>query len=191
MLSRRQLLALSGAGLSVTVAGCLNQGVDLTNVTLRHPDAQGVSTDAEDIEEDRGRYTVELENTGMSGEVDITLVFTNGEQSAWALLAEEISSKTRFLSAGERRSIEFVAEEPGVRQEWFGFRITPAEAEVEISNDGDGGEVEITISQDGGVADGTVFAQRTIQILEDETKTVPFGLDVTLPWYRSLVNRLR
>lgn len=181
MLSRRQLIALSGAGLSATVAGCLNQGVELTGGTMRVPDAQGISADAEDIEEDRARYTVTLENTGMSGDVDITLVFTDGEQSAWAPSAEKISSKTRFLSAGERRPIEFVAEEPGMGQDWFGFRVTAAEAEVEITNDGDGGEVEITISQDGGVADGTVFAQRTIQISENETKTVHFDLDVTLP----------
>jgi hypothetical protein len=146
-------------------------------VDLRHPEPQGVSTDDQQTAGDSHEFSVTVENTGTAGDIEMTLVLLESqEQSVWSLFADEAGTYQRFFSDGDRRTETFTAE-LGSQHEAFGFRLLPAEAEVDVRNDGGAGAVDVRLVQRGGVSDGVIIEDKTVDIPADTTQTVQFSVD--------------
>lgn len=206
-MERRKFIASGGAILTTSLAGCSDETdgetngsegnddeedtenestvaetlerVDPTVTDLRHPEPQAVSTNDESLSGTRHQFNVTVENTGMAGDVELTLVLLEDiERSVWSPLAEEAGTYQRFFSNGERRTESFSAEWDG-SYEAFGFRLLPAEAEVDVRNDGAAGEVEVRLLQDGGMADGTIIESKDVELAAETTETVPFTVDAS------------
>ncbi|PLK21304.1 hypothetical protein CYV19_04510 [Natronobacterium gregoryi SP2] len=124
-------------------------------------------------------FSATVENTGIAGDIEVTLVLLEDrELSIWSPFADESGTYERFFSEGERRTESFTVEQDG-QYEGFGFRLLPAEAEVDVRNDGEGGEAEVRLLQRGGLGDGVVLESKTITVSPETTQTVPFNIDAS------------
>jgi len=146
---------------------------------VRYPEPQVVSTDSENQGDDVYEFSITLENTGMSGDLNIELVYLiDQERSVWSSWAEEAGSHQLYFSAGERRTETFTAELPSLYSA-YGFRLTPSEAEVDVRNDGAMGEVVVDLLQTGG-ADEKIVERKTVDVPKETTQTVGFTVELSL-----------
>ncbi|MFB1066527.1 hypothetical protein [Natrinema sp. H-ect4] len=206
-MQRREFIAYGGTAFVSTTAGCLsneNTGNDDTDrkdsaenrnssnlsdhlntfeapdpvvTDLRYPEARGVSTNDQYLGPDSHEFSVTVENTGTSGDIEITVVLLMGMSlSVWSPLAKEVGTYQRYFSAGERRTESFSAEWDDLYNA-YGFRLTPAEAETDVRNDGAEGEVEVRLLQRDDAGNVTVIGREKAKFAEDATRTVRFNVD--------------
>lgn len=153
---------------------------------LRHPEPQGVSTDDESASGNRHEFSITVENTGMAGDIKMVLVLLEDQEtSIWSPMADEAGSYQRFFSDGERRTESFTTEWDS-QYKAFGFRLIPAEAEVDIRNEGERGEAEVRLLQQGGLGDGVVLESKTVDIPAETTKTVGFSVDASFTFEQNI-----
>ncbi|ELY40750.1 hypothetical protein C496_11203 [Natronorubrum tibetense GA33] len=155
------------------VAGCLSSSSpEPRAVDMYYPEPRVVDVDSEHQSGDRYDFTVEIENTGASGDVGTTLVWMDDQNDdPYDASTDAETSSERYFDADERREVTVTEEQP-TDQEAYGFRVWAAEIGVEIENEGDDGRVDVRLLDGSEVVDDA-----ELRLDADETTTFEFESD--------------
>jgi hypothetical protein len=170
--TRRSVLALSGTAMTA-LAGCSGSNSsesgdeESLGLELYYPEPRAVSTDQNNRD-----FTVEIQNTGDSGDIAVTFVWLEeANQDIWGAGTEMVQTKERYYNSDERREITFTHDVPD-RYEGFGFRLWPPQLRTEIYNPGREARIETLL-----LNSNEVIKEAELEIDSDETVEHVFEYD--------------
>lgn len=170
--TRRSVLALSGTAMTA-LAGCSGSNSsesgdgESLGLELYYPEPRAVSTDQNNRD-----FTVEIQNTGDSGDIAVTFVWLEeANQDIWGGDTEIVQTKERYYDSDERREITFTRDVPD-RYEGFGFRLWPPQLRTEIYNPGREARIEAIL-----LNSNEVIKEAELEIDSDETVEHVFEYD--------------
>ncbi|SDR15716.1 hypothetical protein [Natronobacterium texcoconense] len=177
-LQRRTFLMTSGVMVSGSLGGCVAglSEPDLTIVDLTATEVRVVSGSEED-----DSFSVTAQNTGVAGDIEITLYWQMTENadpedigSVQSIGWQREQQKVLYFDADERREVEFTATPPAAAVGYY-FELHSRTAGAKIRNDGGAGEARVAMEYEhpAGLPDRE---ETTVFFQEDEVKEVTFDV---------------
>lgn len=132
-----------------------NQAPSPETAGISFPEPKAVSLDNEAQPDGTHDFSIEIENTGIEGDIGIMLVWLeNPNDDIYGPNSAPVpeTKRERFFSSGERRELSVTS---GTRDGYdgYGFRMWATEIHVEIENEGGAGRVEARLMEGNEIID--------------------------------------
>ncbi|MFC3960210.1 hypothetical protein [Halovivax cerinus] len=171
---RRSVLIGTGTAAAMTLAGCVggSDSPEPVAVDVSHPEPRVVDVDNEQNDDGTYEFSVEIDNTGSSGDVGYTLVWLEDQDDdPYGSAAEVETSHERYFDGDERRTVSVTAD-PSDDRSAYGFRVWAGQVSVEVENEGGDGTVAVRL------LDGTEIVDEAELLVDGgETTTHEFTSD--------------
>lgn len=135
-------------------------------IATEFPEPQAVSLDQTHIRGDTYEFSAMIENTGSSGDINITLQWLNEDGVSF----EDVQSIERYFNSGERRE-ETITTQMTDSYPQFGFDLVAATLTATVENSGGPGEVKVGLYKPVGNS-SIVITTTTVQMAAGETRDV-------------------
>lgn len=163
----RRNFVLGCTGAVALLAGCTeDSGPSLSVLNPDTVEAQII--DSRQGPED-GQFSIELENSGMSGNILVKLYWTEDGETR----PNPVADRTVFFNRGERREMTFNAEIPS-GADGYEFSVQGLGYGADIENSGERGDADVRLID---VNTDQIIQTQPIRIDSGETKTVTFETD--------------